>query len=423
MEIFKHITGLSKIFEEAYQLEIAKRINTYKGIHHSNIPSLILWLQNHEEDKIYILSELSALLQTTAFRHYVVKKEIASIKFKLSQEKIRLDLSPNEYIIKLSIENYSQKLEFLDNLDFSSKWDFILENHFKTHEEIYSKVWNIDWRFTLIMDDYSIYMKMRDSLFYDGKDSPLDNYLHSNGFDCNFISNYDLYTLTDLDELRWVNGSKIFLRALGTHIIINRVPTEMMIILDELRSKFPGLTLSIRPDFNICGDGLRDITILTEALIQGRCFNEKLSDIFPGVTSLYDEYAYENKLIIIHNKATSKSPDEITFEELVEDWVSYDNYVITQMIHLQFKHDENNDYITHIDHEFIFYTFEEYENKIINHKLYGTGRQRVKTFKIDNAEIPYTYDPEENYLYRILQSYFKNESLINEYFRLGNQNS
>ena len=57
------------------------------------------------------------------------------------------------------------------------------------------------------------------------------------------------------------------------------------------------------------------------------------------------------------------------------------NLLSTQMIHLQ--HVGNT--ITHLDHEYIFYDLENYDERIYNVGVKGEGRKRVKTFKIDRS--------------------------------------
>ena len=55
---------------------------------------------------------------------------------------------------------------------------------------------------------------------------------------------------------------------------------------------------------------------------------------------------------------------------------------------MQYIKDGDETYITHLDHEFIFYTVDEYEARINNVHQKGTVRPRMKSFKIDNAKIP-----------------------------------
>ena len=123
----------------------------------------------------------------------------------------------------------------------------------------------------------------------------------------------------------------------------------------------------------------------------------------------------------------------MTFEELCRNEENYNDSIITQVVHLQYKKDNENTTITHIDHEFIFYTPEEYALRKGNASIKGTNLKRLKSFKIDNAKIPIDYicdrdiniynseKPETRhervpFLVFVLKSYFKHKELIDEYF-------
>lgn len=103
-------------------------------------------------------------------------------------------------------------------------------------------------------------------------------------------------------------------------------------------------TLSFRPRFNI---GLRsDISLnpSLEALERGTLFDlSKLNK--PEVTKLYSAN-YDTLWV-------KSSDGDLTFEELVQDFVIEGDYIVTQVVHL--KHSKKNgfDLISHIDHEYI----------------------------------------------------------------------
>lgn len=90
------------------------------------------------------------------------------------------------------------------------------------------------------------------------------------------------------------------------------------------------------------------------------------------------------------------------------------------MVHCEYFQEGNNFFISHLDHEYIFYSEEEYREreKNINQK------KRVKTFKIDNSKIPFIFSLKEgvneeriNILLLILEGYFKKKDLLKEYFQ------
>ena len=87
-------------------------------------------------------------------------------------------------------------------------------------------------------------------------------------------------------------------------------------------------------------------------------------------------------------------------------------------MHLQYIEDEGKEFITHIDHEYVFYSENGIEAKRNSLKRKGESRTPYKTFKIDNAKIPYTTETSENVLYKVLMAYFTKSDLVDEFFRL-----
>ena len=125
-------------------------------------------------------------------------------------------------------------------------------------------------------------------------------------------------------------------------------------------------------------------------------------------------------------------PQNITFEELCENFEVYNDMVVTQVVHLQYEIEGECTFITHLDHEYVFYTIDEYENRMSNATQKGTAKTRMKSFKIDNSRIPFDYrcevlrkdengndlpQKDEQFLCYVLESYFKHKDLLKEYFQ------
>lgn len=125
----------------------------------------------------------------------------------------------------------------------------------------------------------------------------------------------------------------------------------------------------------------------------------------------------------------------ITFEELCDTTTSFSTALVTQVIHLKYKIIDDHIVITHIDHEFVFYSQEDYLKRMNNSDIKGNEYQKLKSFKIDGAEIPFdimckhtfnmhTDKPDEfdrvtesiPFIVFVLKSYFKHFDLIDEYF-------
>ena len=136
----------------------------------------------------------------------------------------------------------------------------------------------------------------------------------------------------------------------------------------------------------------------------------------PAITRLYCEDFYDDCLWV------KVEGNDITFEELCEDFHEDGNNVVTQMIHLQHKGNK----ISHLDHEYIFYDLESYVARKSNPKIKGEARKRVKTFKIDNSTIPMDYlckmykdniEISVPLIYFVLNNYFEHKDLLEEYFQ------
>lgn len=146
-----------------------------------------------------------------------------------------------------------------------------------------------------------------------------------------------------------------------------------------------------------------------EDLERGQCFALNLHSL-PEISMLYDGANYDDRLYVKY----SKSDLSLTFEELDDDFRIVDEYVRTQVIHMQFIKRDGKYYIYHFDHEYIYYTIDEYEKRKTDPDQKG---KKIKTFKIDNANIPLTYKTNEIFfLYFILDNYLKHKRLLLEYF-------
>lgn len=127
-------------------------------------------------------------------------------------------------------------------------------------------------------------------------------------------------------------------------------------------------------------------------------------------------------------KLTSKNYDDslwilidsgnMTFEELLDNFeVNDDDEVVTQVIHLEYEAIGELITITHLDHEFIYYSIEEYEKRVQNYRQKGNASKRQKTIKIDGSRIPFIDNQGQSLLYTFLKSYIVNSELVDEYFQ------
>ena len=171
-------------------------------------------------------------------------------------------------------------------------------------------------------------------------------------------------------------------------------------------------------------DGKMYCEYLQEALERGEQFDLANLGSY-SVSKLYSTQ-YENCLWVVID------PGNITFEELCEDFETVEDMIVTQVVHLEYETSGDGAFITHLDHEYIFYTIEEYEKRMHDETQKGQAKTRMKSFKIDNSKIPFDFRCEikckdengnelpiqkEQFLCYVLESYFKHKDLLTEYFQ------
>ncbi|ECI7827103.1 hypothetical protein E1L19_14140 [Salmonella enterica subsp. enterica] len=157
-------------------------------------------------------------------------------------------------------------------------------------------------------------------------------------------------------------------------------------------------------------DNITDYIPFFEDMERGSPLKLDVADL-PPLSKFYSVDNYADSFWVHHDSKESS----ITFEELRDDFQIIKTDIITQVIHLKYFSDTNGFYIHHLDHELISYTLEQYEEKLTNPKI--KGYKKTKSFKIDNAKIPFMFKNKNEFLlFQVLDSYFKNSELISEYF-------
>ena len=195
----------------------------------------------------------------------------------------------------------------------------------------------------------------------------------------------------------------------GYIVLDSRVPDEVLIKLYCLKQDNLITDLSLRANYYKRIQENRRILIYEERAF-GKYFSfENLKNLIP--TKLYSTVTNNSLWINIKNRS-------ITFEELLDDFEIEDKkeFIKTQVIHCEYFEDKEEFYISHIDHEYIFYSLDEYEDRVKNIEQKGNIKKKLKTFKVDNSKIPFIID-NENILLFFLNQYFKSKDLLLEYFQ------
>ena len=240
-------------------------------------------------------------------------------------------------------------------------------------------------------------------------------------------SQFEKYGLLPIDsarELLELEPPRIYDKEIDKTFFIKNIPLHFLEQLSLLKNLGYVKDIALRVKNENPYEGKLSCSYLAEALERGKYFS--LSGLGEySITKLYSE-KYEDCLWITIDSRN------ITFEELCQDFTIYENVVVTQVVHLEYQCKAQDAYITHLDHEYIFYTLEEYERRMKDNLQKGSGLTRLKSFKIDHSCIPFDYKVEvkrkdENgeellieyvqILSYILEIYFKHKDLLKEYFQ------
>ncbi|EHQ05197.1 hypothetical protein [Leptonema illini] len=254
-----------------------------------------------------------------------------------------------------------------------------------------------------------MYSRVSHPLFeFPPKTSPTYNLFKTIGHDLAEEEQFAKYGLLEIVDDRELLESfpRILDHAAVVSVDVTLASTELYSFLRDLHSKYK-FKLSLRPDNISCFPGIERRIYLKEAIEYGKIF-ETLS-LFSGKLNTKLRNAELDAFW-----ASIKDTDLI-FEELLNDFIYFDNYYVTNMIHIVLLQTGSGPIIQHLDHEYILYTEDEFARRQKSPKIKGTGRRRVKTFKIDNATMPLDI---KRILLPIMILTFKNKQLVLEYFGL-----
>lgn len=238
------------------------------------------------------------------------------------------------------------------------------------------------------------------------------------------------YKLIEIDsqcELMAIDPPRLYDARINKTIELSNIPKQLVDLFISNKDLYNRLSIRGSNAKSHIFDGRYTLQSAMEGLEFGKYFSIKnLSEI--PITKLYSAN-YDDALWI---KIDSLN---ITFEELYAEVYKFENSIITQVLHLEYQNTDTEVIITHLDHEFVFYSKSDYETRKRNSEIKGTEQHRLKSFKIDGAKIPLNMqckhyiikggttqgeieEISENvpFLIFVLKCYFKHTDLINEYF-------
>lgn len=321
------------------------------------------------------------------------KKEFVSPIINLLRERLKVS-SLHEYI-----ENYSYNLIQELIMPYAEDFPNVMNNEYiKKFEPLYSTV-------KILFEDYLNRTKplINFEEIENVKKQLLDIY-----FPNVYIDKYDLLKFSNFHDLyvSYKEGSHIADYGKQKYFHNQHIPTIIFEVIKNLLEK------KYIHELSFLVTHISNNVLCLEEKEYGKSFSYDLKTL-PEISSFYDQKLMDNKLIV--KKQIKNSKISLTFETLKDDFISQDNYVLTNLIHLEIDTIENKEFITHLDHEFIFYTLDEYEKKL--NKYSYKGFKKLKTFKINNSQIPleYNYKNTPILIYFVMEL-LDNKELVIEYF-------
>ena len=235
------------------------------------------------------------------------------------------------------------------------------------------------------------------------------------------IVNNNNYNLIDINE----NAiqipeicNRVYIKSINKTVFCS-VDNRFAKILYDLKESGYISKLAFRGKNDYVFDGKVTTAPLCERVKRGLLLNWDIVKLHK-ITKLYNDDNYSENMWI------NVLDNDMTFEEMSDAELKQDNNIVTNVIHVIFYKKDNDYFISHMDHEYIFYDTEEYEKK---KKQYSQkGHKRIKTFKIDDSSVPMNYlcqiynNNGERvavpFLYYVLNLYFNNKKLVQEYFSI-----
>lgn len=111
----------------------------------------------------------------------------------------------------------------------------------------------------------------------------------------------------------------------------------------------------------------------------------------------------------------SITDNSMTFEEIAHVPELLADCAVTRMIHLEYFVEGGRYFVSHIDHEFIFYTLEEFDLRAKDPYQKGNARKRLKTFKIDQSTIPFMLDDGTLFVHTLIDACFDKPQLLMDF--------
>ncbi|MEW6710960.1 MAG: hypothetical protein AB1403_14130 [Candidatus Riflebacteria bacterium] len=236
------------------------------------------------------------------------------------------------------------------------------------------------------------------------------------------FANYDLlqepqfekYGLIEISNGRIINENapRIIDTKHGISVGIKYINEVQFVLLKNLL-KNSEMKLSLYPDCNEIKGFLDYSMPLQEAFQYGIVpLLEDIRKQCKKTNAKFIDYQTQDLFFVKTNT------NEVTLEEISNDFLTLGESIITRVIHAMFGDDSQGFYFHHLDFEYIFYSLDEFQKRVSpgGHDVKGSLYKRQKIFKIDSTRIS-----PNDVLYPIVLASFKNKELVTEYFQMIGQ--
>ncbi|MBK5374375.1 hypothetical protein JFT81_06990 [Pseudomonas sp. TH43] len=244
-------------------------------------------------------------------------------------------------------------------------------------------------------------------------------------------SKYHLYSATENTELLIGIPNRIFDPQRPLQLFIENTPEHVLWLFERLRNEglIKDLALLASNDVLIETDkhifvtlGYEIVTVpLTMHNLPRQPDGAVLRTVLRKSSSPNDRTAVSPSVSFFYGPDSedkiwcSITADSMTFEEIAHVPELLEDCAVTRMIHLEYFIDGGRLFVSHIDHEFIFYTHEEFDLRADDFSQKGNARKRLKTFKIDRSAIPFILDDGTFFVHTLIDACFERPYLLMDF--------
>ncbi len=245
---------------------------------------------------------------------------------------------------------------------------------------------------------------------------------------------YDLFSVANDAEIFVARPSRIIDTKNNIQFIVEGQEALLQLLVDsKQRGYINDLALLARSQDPIESDQHIRILLGTDQVAVPPKIQNIFNDSFPHVfrdviesQAVSEDELFSSEVIYkFHEIGYSdqvwvfSKDNSVVFEEILGDPEIFDDCVVTQMIHLEYELDDGRIKISHIDHEYLFYSYEEYDKRLVDYNQRAGAKKRIKTFKADRSKIPLVFEDGTFFLYAVLDAYFTKAYYLQEFLVRG----